>query len=211
MSLIAVDLDGVVCNWASGFSRLANSLDSRAPLVIDNQCPEWEWKNWYGMPDLSRSERVHLIEETWRRVKASSDFWYNAISPLFPQDMPYLSELSRRLPVIFMTRRDGRDAWGQSVRWLQTYGVPEPLVYCVRRGEEKGDLCLKMGIDFIIEDSPKYAPELLASGVNVVLIEWPYNKEFRESYEGDDWSRYNDLYTAPTLGKALQMVEKMVY
>jgi len=211
VSLVAVDLDGVVVNWAAGFSRLAKTLDERAPLILDNQCPEWEWKNWYGTPDLARSERVHLIEETWRRIKASPDFWYKGVGPLFPETMPYLADLSRRLPILFMTRRDGINAWEQSCRWLHTYGITEPLVYCVRRGEEKGELCLKMGINFIVEDSPKYTPEILANGVNVILIEWPYNKEFRENYEADDWSRYNDLYTVPNLEDALRMVEKMVY
>lgn len=193
----AVDLDGVVCNWARAFSELCNEIDDRAPVITDNACPAWRWQTWYW--DAGPKAKA-IIEEAWKLIKtALPTFWEN-VDPLFPDAMPLLAEMSDTQPLIFITRRDGPEVWKQTTNWLRRYGVREPLVYCVKSGEEKSEVMDKLGLDLIIEDSPVYVvKDLLPAGKQVILIDWLYN----QGVWGDNLIRVRDLKTALELGKGI--------
>src|SRR3990170_7956993 len=95
---------------------------------------------------------------------------------LFPDDMAYLASIARTEPVVFMTRREGLGVWEQTVLWLQNHGIEEPLVVRVRSGEEKWEICKKMGIKVLIDDSPKTLEAAKEAGMEAVKISWPYNE-----------------------------------
>lgn len=121
--------------------------------------------------------------------------------------MVTLNLFSREAPIIFMTRRDGPGAWQETSSWLRRYGIDNPMIYLIKPGEEKGDVCNRMGIKTIIDDSPKYAPELMSKGVDVIMPQWNYNKSFRNTYTSRTLSTLhpvNDLNEA--LFKAIRRV-----
>ena len=99
-----------------------------------------------------------------------------------------LNREARKHPIMFMTRRDGPGAWQETSSWLHRYGIDEPLVYCIKPGEEKGAVCKRMGIKVIIDDSHKYAPELINNGVTVIMPRYPYNSKFL-----NEWKQPNIL------------------
>jgi hypothetical protein len=121
---------------------------------------------------------------------------------LFPKDMEFLSKLAEEEPIIFVTRRDGKCPWQDTTQWLVSNGIKNPLVYVVRPGEEKGDVCKKLGIDVIIDDSPKYGEEILSHGHTLIMPIWEYNSKFIENNR-----KNRNLRTAETLGGALSMAK----
>jgi len=176
---IGCDLDGVIFNFSHGFSELANSIYPDAPIITDNaQCLSWRWQDWY-MDAGERAEEV--VEGTWRDIERRGwNFWAN-LPLLFPKEMDSLRDAYRQWPIVFMTRRDWNYAYVQTIKALQAKGIDEPLVVRVQSGEEKSHWAKKLGISVVIEDSPKYAEELLDNGISVVLVQWPYNQEFEQA------------------------------
>src|SRR3990170_7774039 len=142
MTAIACDLDGVVTNFALAFSQQARFLDNRAPIVDYDDVESWDWHTWYmkGHPEASR-----IIEDTWRYIRSNrhSTFWQTPI-PLY--SLETLQEVYRTWPVVFVSRRDGGWAYQDTIAWLVKHGVSEPLLYLCRSGEEKHEICAKLGI-----------------------------------------------------------------
>jgi hypothetical protein len=197
---IGCDLDGVVFNFAQGFSTLANSLYPDAPIITDNQCPSWDWKDWY-MGGGARAEEV--VEGTWREIEHAGRYFWSDLPVLFPNDMNYLRDIYREWPTVFMTRRDWNYAYDQSYLSLSTQGISEPLVIRVHSGEEKWEWAKKLGIHVVIEDSPKNALGLLENGISVVLMRWPYNDEFYQKYRRRYQTTHPVLIGAESLKHAL--------
>ena len=180
--MYGIDIDGVVANFSHGFSLLLYTLDGkdRLPIVEDNDCRSWDWNEWYAQDEISRSELKMLIERAWEEhIKIRGNVLWSTLSPLFPDAMETLNKHAGKHPVMFITRRDGPGAWQETVSWLHRYGVDYPLVYVCKAGEEKSDICHRMRIDTIIDDSPKYAQELLDNDIQVIMPRWRYNKSFR--------------------------------
>ena len=171
--MIAVDMDGVVTNFCSSFSNVIRGLtNGRAPRVVDyNEVATWAWKPWYWLGEFTNK----LNERAWKCVLGSPAFWFS-LEELFPRDTPLLRQLNRDVPLVFMTRRDGIQPWSQTVEWLGSRGIREPLVVRVRAGEEKHELCRRMGIKTIIDDNPKTLELCRDAGMKVVAMSWPYNK-----------------------------------
>jgi len=195
--IFACDVDGVIANFTEGFSRLLNKLDGkdRLPIVKDNQAETWEWRDWYALDEIPRDELDKLLEDAWENyIKKHGNSLWSGLKPLFPDAMEMLNKAAREHPIIFMTRRDGPGAWQETSSWLRRYGIDNPMIYVIKPGEEKGDVCRKLGIKTIIDDSPRYAPELLEKGINVVMPWWGYNEE----YIDENYSKEPRLF--PTVG-----------
>ena len=200
--VFACDMDGVVTNFPKRFSNLLNTIDSRCPIIQDNNCPSWDWKEWYA-PELKRIEVAMAIEEAWGIIKNSSGFW-NTMEPLFPETMELLAARAKQQPIIFITRRDGYDPWGDTTSWLRAHGIESPLVYVVGSGEEKGDICKTLGIDIIIDDSPKYADEILSHGHYLIMPSWKYNEKYRQD---NKYNYFRKFHIVNTLEEALLRAE----
>lgn len=174
MTAIACDIDGVVANFTKGFSILCHRLDSRLPLVEYGQANTWCWwrEKWY----TDHSPRGQVVpEEAWALIQAADSdvmFWLG-LEPLF--NLSYLQKVYNEWPVHFMTRRDGGMAEQQTRLWLERNGMPWARVSLIPSGVEKSEVCAKLGISTIIEDSPTYAQEALDAGMNVVLVTYQYN------------------------------------
>lgn len=157
--MIACDIDGVLADFIKGYSRIETVL-SGEPIITTREQPQWDFRSEHN-------------EAVWKLIRTSPTFWQN-LPCLFPMDMAYLASLSRN-NVVYMTRRDGVDAWGQTVRWLENHGIKEPLVVRIHSGEEKEHFCAVMGIDVLIDDSPKFIASARKAGVRVVKMSWQYN------------------------------------
>ena len=199
--MFACDIDGVVANFVNRFSKLLNKMDGRCPILQNNnEAPTWDWKDWYA-PELPREEVSRLIESAWNKIKSGTDsyFWCKDMEPLFPETMPLLARCAKEEPIIFITRRDGVNPWGDTILWLRRHDITNPLLYVVKPGEEKGDVCKKLGIDVIIDDAPKYADEILSHGHKLIMPIWKYNQDYLD----ENLLRQPNLYAANTLGEAL--------
>ena len=171
--MIAVDMDGIVSNFSLGFSKVVRELTAgAAPLVTNyDDITEWEWLPWYWKGRFS----AKLNEQAWDEINRSFDFW-QGLEPLFPEQMDELRAMNARREVVFMTRREGKDAFWQTMDWLDKYGIKEALLIRVHGGEEKHVLCKMLGINTIIDDAPKTMKLCRDAGMHVVTITWPYNE-----------------------------------
>jgi 5'(3')-deoxyribonucleotidase len=52
--------------------------------------------------------------------------------------------------------------------------------YVENEGKHKGEICLDLGIDYMIEDSPEHALNCANSGIKCFLIEKPWNENSEE-------------------------------
>ena len=172
------DIDGVVADFCGGFSRLMNDRNSNYPIITGNNTDSWDWKKWYA-PLEDRDQVSDDIEDVWESVikKEGYTIWHS-LDPLFPTSMTTLNQYAKKEPIIFMTRRDGPSAWKETSDWLTNHGIENPMVYVVKSGEEKSNICKKLGINTIIDDSPSNAANLLGSGINVIMPKWKYNRNF---------------------------------
>lgn len=157
--MIACDIDGVLADFIKGYSRIETTLSGQ-PVITTREQPQWNFQSEHN-------------DSVWKLILTSPTFWQN-LSCLFPNDMAYLASIHRN-NVVYMTRRDGIDAWGQTIRWLESYGIEEPLVVRIHSGEEKEHFCASMGIDVLIDDSPKFITSARKDGVRVVKMSWLYN------------------------------------
>jgi len=204
--LYACDVDGVVAKFAQGFSLMLYTLDGkdRLPIIDNNDQEEWDWNTWYAHDKINRSELKSLIERAWEdHIKVRGNSIWSGLNPLYPDTMEMLNKEARDNPIVFMTRRDGPGAWQETSSWLHRYGIDNPMVYVIRPGEEKGDVCKKMGIDIIIDDSPIYAKELLSNGIKVVMPRFEYNKKFIREY----YTNNENLYPVAGLEQSLRIVK----
>ena len=48
--------------------------------------------------------------------------------------------------------------------------------YCNTKGKTKGELCKDLNVDLMIEDDPKYAEDCALKGINVLLLDKPWNQ-----------------------------------
>lgn len=172
----ACDIDGVLANFTKGFSTICHDIDERFPVVQHpSEAQRWFWQNWYGA-DLQDAKYVdEIVEQTWRHVLGYPGFWY-CLEPLISASMfDVLNDLGHR--VVYITRRDGKNPYNETVSWLIQHGVREPLVVRVRSGQEKSSVMTDLGLDTIIEDSPRYTDlDLLPAGKRVIVIHYPYNR-----------------------------------
>ena len=195
MGAVAVDIDGVLANFAKAFSALVHDLDPSIPIIEGPNYPIWDNHLWWGDPT---EERSMIVEEAWRRIKTDSNlgFWWNP-EPI--GDLSKLEEIYRRLPIVFMTRRDGNNAWWDTLVWLRAKGgIAEPLLYRVHPGEEKHELCAKLGISVIIDDSPKVVEQCLKAGMKVIMPAYEYNSHVPD---------HPRLYRVFSLDAALSVAE----
>ena len=164
-------------------------------------------------PNLHLFEIDNLIEDAWENhIKKYSRALWSTLDPLYPQTMQHLNREAKNNPIVFMTRRDGPTAWKESVDWLERYGIEDPMVYCIKPGEEKGDVCKKMGIKFIIDDSHRYAPELMMKGVSVIMPRYKYNARYLNNNAGyikSQPSWMGNLYEAKGRNELAQLLREL--
>ena len=195
------DIDGVVADFCTGFSKLLNGMRPEYPVLeTPNESTSWDWKKWYNGGIEENPYLADDLEKLWEtKIKVIPDVIWGKLDPLFPNAMGNLRDYARFEPLIFMTRRDGPMAWEETVDWLRRYGVKNPMVYVIKSGEDKGTVCKKLGLNTIIDDGPKNAIELLMKGINVVMPEWSYNKTFINEYR----KKVDHLHVVKSLNEAL--------
>ena len=183
--VIAVDLDGVLIDFNSGFAKVLKQVAPTVKLdVFDPRFPAvWGWPAHYGYTGDDE-------EKAWREVIHSSLFW----KALFPYataiaDLEYLNQLQSKHDIYFVTTRPGDTAKQQSEAWLRGNGVDNPTVVICGA---KAAFCTAVHADIIIDDKPE---NLLNQSykVQTALFKRPYNEGY--------WDYFNK--TVSTVREAL--------
>jgi uncharacterized HAD superfamily protein len=164
------DIDGVLAEFCEPFSTLLHEAFG-TPVVSTHEMTEW---------GLGRTKAQ--IEWGFERILEFPGFWENSPRLATPVQLRRIAAAHRELPIIFVTARAdsaGDTVYHQTVRWLEQYGIMEPLVVVVARAGDKIKLIERFNPDFVIEDAPHTALAFAKRGVPVALMDWPYTASTR--------------------------------
>jgi uncharacterized HAD superfamily protein len=97
------------------------------------------------------------------------------------EDADLILDLSKENEIFFITSRvDARNGTIESLNKnfpksdFELFFSSNP--YCNTKGKTKGELCKDLNVDLMIEDDPKYAEDCALKGINVLLLDRPWNQ-----------------------------------
>lgn len=163
---VALDIDGVLADFCSSFSRLAVTMGLTDTIVTNADQTTWNF-NFH-------------VDPVWARVDEMYSFW-EGLEPLVDEDdMEALAALAQEAHIMYVTGRRGKESTArQTHRWLQDWDFPEGPVFFVPPKSDKEGVILpnKHQIIGVIDDKPSILTSLAAEGIPVVARDWPYNRE----------------------------------
>lgn len=171
MSVIGVDVDGIVANFEAGY----------APLLTQVSGIEFPKLGTAGWPDTWFWERASGITEeqedkVWKElILSDDDFWFKLPPhPGAEEFLETLSELQYEHDVYFITNRPGHFAKGCTEDWLSQYGVDRPTVLI---SGDKGGCCKSLKVNYYIDDKNENCANVLAESplTKCYMLAKPYN------------------------------------
>ena len=182
---IAFDLDGVLADLHTAFSRAAIELypeldrsaveagNVGASPPIDDEDGEGEAEA-PGLPEASATPLSRRqTDAVWKRLRETVDFW-QGLTEHEPGIIAKLATLAdeRRWEVLFITSRPssaGATVQRQSQRWLHEMGFPLPSVYVVHGN--RGAVAQALDLDVVVDDRPDNCLDVvLGSKAGAVLL-----------------------------------------
>ncbi len=174
---VAMDLDGVMVDFTTGFTSLGNEMFGTPILGAETQ-QNWSWS------EILNGRQIDAI---WEEILADSVFWLR-LKPQEELDVERINKYARKNVLMYITNRSGYMAWEQSVTWLLRQGIREPLVVVTN---SKLKACRKYGLTVAIEDAPSNLKDLYGY-VKTIKRNWPYNKTSPSNYDADSLSEALD-------------------
>lgn len=175
MSIIAVDVDGVLADFSVAYRKLIIETTGRdifppikAGVLIDSQMTCWDWPESYG---YTRDE----IGKVWKHIGSDQCFWQ--FLPPLPTAVEFLFNLNHSShEVYFVTNRKGPNAQFQTAAWLSKHGYSNhPAVILAPRG--KANILGALAADFFIDDKPDTLVSVMDAlpEIATFAIDYPYN------------------------------------
>jgi len=161
-NVIVFDLDGVL---ADTVKQTLRNIEEKTAIKKTN-----DDITHYDMTidlDLPRNYIIDAFRKAWR--------YYEKIEPVDP-NIPYiLNRLHEKSKIYIVTSSVGADK--EIIGWLKMNDIVYDKLIHVKRDIEK----LNVKADVFIEDNPYLAMELKSAGKFVILLEQPWNVEFRNN------------------------------
>lgn len=146
---IALDCDGVICNFTGGTIKRAKELGLEFVNSID------EVNCWDIHPNFSK-----VMKEAW----GDADFWLN-LNPLNTISFT---------PHCYITSRPIETKVTE--QWLDKHGFPKAKVITVAKPEDKIQHLLDEGVDLLIDDLHSTVRAALDAGIKAFLFVQPYQR-----------------------------------
>ena len=170
--VVVFDLDGVLVDFALGFSRLCATMYLFTPYSTAEQNT---WKDF-----RTRGLAYDEIGRVWDKV-AASEFWWETLPPLNDardSGRIWMNLLSEFAELHYVTNRKAPANVGtQSRRWLEKHEFPEGEVHVVT---EKAEYVRDNFGDRLwgaIDDSPYNIRGYAKLGLPLYVREWRFNQD----------------------------------
>lgn len=152
---IALDVDGVLCNFTQGL------IDKAVEMGRGEYFPSsWEeWREW-------RADTDNATESVWDRIKEDTDFWLS-LAP-FDVDVEFQ-------PVAYVTARPIPSIVTQT--WLVLNKFPDSEVVTVGYDQSKVRALRELGVEVYVDDRVENYLELKEAGFRSFLFDRPWNQE----------------------------------
>jgi 5'' nucleotidase, deoxy (Pyrimidine), cytosolic type C protein (NT5C). len=158
---IALDVDGVLCNFAQGIIDLAVK-EGKGHLFPSNWTEVCTWNMCVNPQDFL---------DLFLRVQNDESFWLSL--PPMPDAQDFFSTHKGFHPEMYVTKRPVRP--NVTARWLNYNGFPPAQVITVADPKEKLDI-VRQDCDIFVDDLIETVADMRANGVNAVLYEAPYQR-----------------------------------
>lgn len=168
--LIFIDMDEVLGNFVHQFIKFHNRTKN------DNF--KFEQAVDYEMEITWRISRKELVEEMTEFYKSEE---FKNITPI-PGAKEGIDFLSKDNELVILTARPNHTK-DQTKEWVEKH-FPGKFsnIYHTNEGSyneptiKKVDLCLKLGVDLVIEDALKNAIDCAKKGIKVFLLDYQWNR-----------------------------------
>jgi len=168
---IAVDLDDVLCSFITEFLKWYNPQHNTNWQFDD--VVDYHWPNF-----------MHVTLE--QAIKDVHEFFLSegfANLPLMPGAHEFISQLTGQHELYIVTSRQNV-AKNTTYNWLDRNfpGVFRKVMFANHYSADgspartKGELCREIGCELIVDDDGRHVDSLLQSGIKVVLMDKPWNK-----------------------------------
>lgn len=169
--LIALDLDEVLADFSTALIKFHNDTYSTS-LTRDKIFTYSFWKVWGG----TRGEAIQKVRKFYFTK------YFKDMKPV-PGSVYGVGEIIERHELVIITSRPN-DFIEETSRWIEKY-FPSRFndIYFAynqwireKGNESKLEICLNLGVDVLIEDSLEYAKECAKEGIEVLLLDCPWNQ-----------------------------------
>jgi uncharacterized HAD superfamily protein len=128
-----------------------------------------ELKNYYFGPEWG------ITGEDFERIFVEHEAAFHDCPPL-PGVMETLSAWRKTRTFFVITGRPME--WLSSAReWLKRHGIPVERIHSAEHTVDKARIAKEEGITLFVEDNPRVANDLAEKGIDVILLDTPYNQE----------------------------------
>jgi len=191
---IGIDIDGVVLNYMKGY------------LEFYNQEKNTNYKSEdIFSQDFGKSFNTSLEEarETVRLFR-KTDIFKNL--DLIEGAKEGILGLERNNDICFITAR--HESVKQTTRGVFGKIFPDKNFEIFFSGElwgsgkTKGEICLELGINIMVEDNVDYALDCAQNGVKVFLLDTPWNK---------DYTKHENLIKVKDWTELIKFLEEEIY
>lgn len=159
--ILVVDLDGVCVEFCHGFTTVAHRQGRVSQPWYTHQQPEWHFD-------------FH-VDPVWEEVDSSPTFWLDLTPLASGHDIAALNWAAERSEIMYVTGRQGPQAWRQTPLWLHDHGFPPGEVFYVKGSKLPLLRQYRERIVGVIEDKPDTILELRAAGIPATVRRWKYN------------------------------------
>lgn len=175
---IALDVDGVVCNWWGGIIATGQAMGLRDELPLH---PNWVTK-WMGSGTA--------FYKVWDAIKTDREWWMN-LKPIKGAGDSINFHVD-----FYITSRPIPPQW--TLDWLNKngFGQPDTKVRGTIQGENKLDVMIREGVDALVDDKPDTLEKVRAC-TNAKVACFLMDQAWNRMHDDGGW-RIKSLNEVPT-------------
>ncbi len=167
---IGIDLDEVLANFLDPLLRFHNEIYSTSLKRDDFKSYNF-WETWGG----TREQAIQKVLDFYK-----SDYFKN-IKP-FEGAIESIEELSKDNELLIITSRY-KAISEETEKWINKY-FPDNFsgihftneFFDSFNNKRKHEICLDLEINSLVEDSLEYAQQCASNGINILLMDRPWNR-----------------------------------
>src|SRR3990167_10651921 len=177
---IAIDIDGVLANFTTAYTKVAVELGLLAAPISPYDQSTWR----FDFP----------ADPVWREIDQRWNWWMTLEPIVSNYEVSIINMLISFNNVYFLTnRRSGKmglSAKTQSEYWLGGVGIDIPHAQVIPC-ESKGELAKALGVTLAIDDKPENIFDIRTKGIDCVVRRWKYNEHVADPVVYDIEEFYN--------------------
>jgi hypothetical protein len=172
MKRIGIDFDGVLANFARGFTGVLATLFPEAGIILKDHTDCRHYDDW------GEGVTAEMLESAWVAVNRDGSFWSTLPALCPPMEQGELLGLSLQYDLFALTTRPqntGRSIVAQCRQWMKHHGLEHAgLAVC----HDKWLVGAALGLTHYLDDAPEQISKLrwAVKNCQCYLMDQPYNR-----------------------------------